>query len=143
MSAINLFNNVWERCNQVTALHSYLISNHSKALQPDELLRLEWVARVSALDLYFHELIIDRLVNIFLRKIEVPKNYYEIKLDVVLLDKTLSNYSEEIDSKEFKLQMLPFFEKETRQFLRTQSLQKPLKISENLKYCSDLELWQE
>jgi hypothetical protein len=37
----------------------------TEALQPDELLRAEWTSRVSALDLYVHELVAQNLSRIF------------------------------------------------------------------------------
>lgn len=42
------------------------MKNHvTAALQPDELLRAEWASRVSALDLYIHELVAQNLLRIF------------------------------------------------------------------------------
>ncbi len=43
----------------------YLEKNTSGVLQPDELLRAEWVARLSALDLYVHELVAQQMLEIF------------------------------------------------------------------------------
>lgn len=59
------FDQVWERCELFAALHAYLSSQATAALQPDELLRAEWASRVSALDLYVHELIAQNLLQIF------------------------------------------------------------------------------
>ena len=42
-----------------------MVAQATAALQPDELLRAEWAARVSALDLYVHELVTTHLVEIF------------------------------------------------------------------------------
>jgi hypothetical protein len=55
------FDAVWTRCAQLSALHTYLENNVAGILQPD-VLRAEWVARVSALDLYVHELIAQNMV---------------------------------------------------------------------------------
>ena len=51
------FDDVWQRCELFVALHGYVTANATAALQPDELLRAEWAARVSALDLYVHEIV--------------------------------------------------------------------------------------
>ena len=42
------FDDVWQRCELFVALHGYVTANATAALQPDELLRAEWAARVSA-----------------------------------------------------------------------------------------------
>lgn len=57
MKPIAYFESVWARCDELTAMHAYLANQLTPALRPDELLRAEWVARVSALDLYVHELV--------------------------------------------------------------------------------------
>jgi|SRR5580658_405817 hypothetical protein len=59
------FDDVWQRCELFTALHGYVSSQATAAVQPDELLRAEWASRVSALDLYMHELVAQNLVQIF------------------------------------------------------------------------------
>lgn len=65
MTPKSYFDQVWARCELFTALHGFLQNNVTTALQPDELLRAEWAARVSALDLFVHELVAQRLVEIF------------------------------------------------------------------------------
>jgi hypothetical protein len=59
------FDEVWQRCELFAALHGYMLTHGTAAVQPDELLRAEWAARVSALDLYVHELVARNLVEIF------------------------------------------------------------------------------
>lgn len=49
----------------LSGIYTYLDRNVSGILQPDELLRAEWVARVSAMDLYFHELVAQSMLAIF------------------------------------------------------------------------------
>src|SRR6266480_4621025 len=65
MTPLAQFEAVWSRCAQLSALHAYLEKNVSSIMQPDELLRAEWVARVSALDLYIHELVAQTMLAIF------------------------------------------------------------------------------
>ncbi|MGV7205957.1 hypothetical protein, partial [Xanthomonas citri] len=45
-----------------------------------EALRAEWVMRVSALDLYIHELISIRLVRIFQGVLRVPRGFGNLRL---------------------------------------------------------------
>jgi hypothetical protein len=59
------FEEVWQRCELFAALHGYMKNHVTAALQPDELLRAEWASRVSALDLYMHELVAQNLLGIF------------------------------------------------------------------------------
>jgi hypothetical protein len=59
------FNEVWQRSELFAALHGYMANHATAALQPDELLRAEWASRVSALDLYVHELVAQNLLQIF------------------------------------------------------------------------------
>lgn len=59
------FDEVWQRCELFAALHGYIVTHATGALQPDELLRAEWASRLSALDLYVHELVAQNLLKIF------------------------------------------------------------------------------
>lgn len=59
------FDEVWQRCELFAALHAYMASHVTAALRPDELLRAEWASRVSALDLYVHEVVAQNLLLIF------------------------------------------------------------------------------
>jgi hypothetical protein len=65
MTPIAYFNDLWQRCDEIEALHTYLAGKLTPAMSADELLRAEWVARVSALDLYVHELVAQNMVKIF------------------------------------------------------------------------------
>src|SRR6266700_1698180 len=65
MTPTAYFGEVWQRCAEIEALHTYLAAKLTPALSADELLRAEWVARVSALDLYVHELVAQNMMKIF------------------------------------------------------------------------------
>lgn len=65
MTPISYFEDAWRRCDEISGLHCYLVGALTGALSPDELLRSEWVARVSALDLFVHELVSQKMVEIF------------------------------------------------------------------------------
>ncbi|MDI9348395.1 MAG: HEPN domain-containing protein [Candidatus Symbiobacter sp.] len=142
MSALILFKDAWDRCNHVSALHSFLTNNYSTALQPDELLRWEWVARVSALDLYFHEIILDRMVMIYLGKISPTDKFSDFKISLG----TLGSMIDRADSTKFDvfvINTVKYFELEVREFLQGQTLQQPDKITEYLKYCTNIKFWEE
>jgi hypothetical protein len=61
----DLFDDAWRRCDMLSVMYAYLSSTTTKALHSEEILRAEWVARVAALDLYVHELVSQRMVEIF------------------------------------------------------------------------------
>jgi|SRR5271154_5033494 len=65
MTPKTYFDDVWQRCELFVTLHAYMVHQTTAALQTDELLRAEWAARVSALDLYVHELVATQLIEIF------------------------------------------------------------------------------
>src|SRR6516164_1269454 len=65
MTPIVYFADIWQRCAEIETLHTYLAGKLTPALSADELLRAEWVARVSALDLYVHELVAQNMMKIF------------------------------------------------------------------------------
>jgi hypothetical protein len=65
MTPKTYYNDIKSRCDLFAAIHGYLANHATGALQPDELLRAEWAARVSALDLFVHELVAQNLVEIF------------------------------------------------------------------------------
>jgi len=65
MTPIAYFNDIWERCSEIEVLHAYIAGKLTAVMSADELLRAEWVARVSALDLYVHELVTQNMVSIF------------------------------------------------------------------------------
>lgn len=49
----------------LSAMYAYLSSTTTKALHSEEILRAEWVGRVAALDLFVHELVAQRIVEVF------------------------------------------------------------------------------
>jgi hypothetical protein len=65
MTPIAYFTDIWQRCAEIETLHTYLAGKLTRAMSADALLRAEWVARVSALDLYVHELVAQNMVKIF------------------------------------------------------------------------------
>jgi hypothetical protein len=65
LTPLEHFEAVWDRCALLSSLHAFLENSVTGIVQPDELLRAEWVTRVSALDLYVHEVVAQKMLAIF------------------------------------------------------------------------------
>lgn len=65
MTPIQLYQQVCLRADHLLSIQAYVSANATAAVNSDELLRAEWAARVSALDLFVHELVAQRMVQIF------------------------------------------------------------------------------
>ena len=65
MTPKSYFDAVWARANLFSALHAFISNNAAAAFDPAELLRAEWAMCVSALDLCGHEIVSQRLLEIF------------------------------------------------------------------------------
>jgi hypothetical protein len=129
------FDAVWARCTQLTTLHNYIATNTSSVLQPDELLRAEWVARVSALDLYVHELIAQRMLEIFQGHRPTCNGYkrFQISNDTVhRIRLSASQYDADAA-----------FDLDVRTQLGFLSFQDPERIADGVRLCSSVELWNE
>src|ERR1039458_6605358 len=87
MTPLAHFEAVWIRCSQLTTLHAFLERNVTSILQPDELLRAEWVARVSALDLYIHELVAQNMLEIFESRRTASPAYLKFKISTETLNR--------------------------------------------------------
>lgn len=133
MSPFSHFSAVWDRCAQLTTLHSYLSSRVTGVLQPDELLRAEWVARVSALDLYIHELVAQRMVEIFEGVRCASRGYYRFQISNDALER-VRNAATPTDAG-------AAFDLEIREKLSILSFQEPEKIADAVRLVSDIELW--
>ena len=86
MTPLAQFEAVWSRCSLVSTLHAYLAKNVS-VMQPDELLRAEWVARVSALDLYVHELVAQLMLSVFEGRRPASPAYLRFQVSVETLNR--------------------------------------------------------
>lgn len=74
------FDEVWYRADLFATLYAYVINNVAAVIQPDELLRAEWAMRVSALDLYIHEVISQNLLKIFQGTRLVSPGYSKLQI---------------------------------------------------------------
>lgn len=115
------------------AIHAYLSNNLSGALQTDELLRAEWVARVSALDLYVHEFVAQRMLQIFEQSRPAPPAFSTFKVPLATLDR--------IRSAATPLEEQIAFDLEVRKQHSLQTFQDPAKIADAIRLCSSVELW--
>jgi hypothetical protein len=135
VTPIALFDAVWGRCSNLSALHAYLASNVSKAVDPTELLRAEWAARVSALDLYIHELVAQRMLDIFdgLRPASAAFLRFQVSNETLDRIRLATNPSEARAA----------FDLDIRNQLSSQTFQDPEKIADGVRLCSTVELWNE
>lgn len=129
------FLSVWERCDQLAVIHTYLDSQLTPALTPDELLRAEWVARLSALDLYIHELVAQKMREIFDGRRPPSAGFlrFPIPSDVLMRIRESKSLTDQSSA----------FELEVRNRLSFSTYQDPEKIAEGIRLISDVELWNE
>jgi hypothetical protein len=135
MTPIAHFEAVWTRCAQLSALQAYLAKNVAGVLQPEELLRAEWVARVSALDLFIHELISQNMLAIFDGQRVASPGYLRFQLSLETLTRIRASAGQSNASAAFDL--------EVREQLSRETYQQPENIAEGIRLCCPLELWNE
>jgi hypothetical protein len=127
------FEAIWTRCELLSVMQNYLARNVAAVMQPDELLRAEWVARVSALDLYVHELVAQRMLSIFQGALPKTPAYQAFKLPMETMDRirTAATIGEAGAA----------FDLEVRRQLGFITYQDPERIAEGLRLCCEVELW--
>ena len=135
MTPISHFESIWERCEELSAMHAFLAGALTAALKPDELLRAEWMARVSALDLYIHEVVAQRMLEIFQGTRLSSSAYlrFQIPNDVLIRIRTAQTLTEANQA----------FDLEVRTRLGFTTYQDPDKIAEGIRLVSNVELWNE
>lgn len=135
MTPIDYFKDVWNRCDQLSALHNYLSNNSTSALPLDEMLRAEWVARVSALDLYVHELVVHKMMDIYAGTRVATPSYLQYKVTVETLSRIRHASTPNNASSAFEL--------EIRSNLVRITYQDPETIADGIRLISGVELWNE
>ncbi len=135
MTPKTYFDDVWQRCELFVALHGYVIAQATGALQPDELLRAEWAARISALDLYVHELVTTHLIGIFAGARAVCPGFsrFQVSGDAVMRIQAASTPAERAAA----------FELEVRTRLSRITFQAPDDIADGIRMVSTCSLWNE
>lgn len=129
------FQSVWNRCDELRSIHAYLSSQLTAALTPDELLRAEWVSRVSALDLYFHELIAQRMIEIFQGSRIQAAGFQKLVVSGEALMRIKAATTAGAAESAFDL--------EIRGQLGRLTFQHPDKIADGIRLISDIEFWNE
>lgn len=133
MTPIAHFETLWARCSLLSGLHAYLAANAAAVMQPEELLRAEWVARVAALDLYIHELVAQRLLEIFEGTRPPTTNYAALRISNGTLDRIRTSTTPGDAARAFDLDI--------RTQLSTVTYQDPEKIADGIRLFSTAELW--
>ncbi|MBT9446530.1 MAG: hypothetical protein IV086_12585 [Hyphomonadaceae bacterium] len=134
MLPIEAFDSVWQRANLLRGLHDHLAATLTVALKPDELLRAEWVCRVSALDLYVHEIVAQKLVAAFAGAKVAAKGAGKFQIGANRLFDIMSASQTQAEA---------LFDLEVRAKLSLISYQDPEKIADGIRLVSDVELWNE
>lgn len=129
------FDAVWLRCHGLSAMHAYMARGVTAALPVEEILRAEWVARVSALDLYVHELVAQRMLQCFEGSLLKPRQFHSFQLPLETIERIRNAATPAAASDAFDL--------EVRRQLSTVTYQDPEKIADGVRLCSDIELWNE
>jgi hypothetical protein len=116
-------------------LHAYITKNAAAVLDPTELLRAEWAMRVSALDLYVHELVSQRLLEIFRGARPTCPGYLKIPISNNALMRIRANGKGNVSDSAFDLEM--------RTRLSRVTFQAPDEIADGIRMVSSIELWSE
>lgn len=135
MKALGHFEAVWSRCALLSTLHAYLSRNVAAVLQPEELLRAEWVARVSALDLYTHELVAQGMLAIFEGLRPPTPGYLKFEVSNEILNRVQNAVTASEKSAAFDLHV--------RDRLSRITYQNPDDIADGVRLFSTIELWNE
>jgi hypothetical protein len=135
MTPKSYFDDVWMRADLFGALHAYIANNVAAALDPTELLRAEWAMRVGALDLYVHEIVSQRLLEIFQGARPGCPGYSKIQISNDTLMRIHANGKGSVSDAAFDLEM------QTR--LSRLTFQLPDDIADGIRMVSSIELWNE
>jgi hypothetical protein len=135
MTPKSYFDDVWTRADLFGALHAYIVKNAASVLDPAELLRAEWAMRVSALDLYVHELVSQRLLEIFQGARPICPGYLKIQISNDTLMRIHANGRSNVSDAAFDLEM--------RTRLSRVTFQAPDEIADGIRMISAVEIWTE
>jgi hypothetical protein len=133
VTPLEQFEAVWERASHLAAIHAYLAAHSTGALRTDELLRAEWAARVSALDLYVHELVAQYMVAIFEKRRPPSPGYLRFQLTTETMHR-ISNAVTTTDAS-------AAFDLAVRDQLGRKTFQFPDDIADGIRCCSSIDLW--
>jgi hypothetical protein len=129
------FEDTWRRADLFGGLHTYLEKNAAQVLDTNELLRAEWAMRVSALDLYIHEIVAQNLLKIFQGIRPVCPGYSKLQISSDTLMR-IHTAGPGLDSD-------TAFDLEIRTKLARVTYQFPDEIADGIRMVSSIELWNE
>lgn len=135
MTPKSYFDDIWNRADLFGALHAYIEKNAATALDPSELLRAEWAMRVSALDLYVHEVVAQCLLKIFQGNRAICPGYSKLQIASDTLMRIHANGPGAVSDTAFDL--------EVRTRLARVTYQAPDDIADGIRLISEVELWNE
>lgn len=135
MSPKSYFDNVWARADLFGTLHAFISGSTAAALDPTELLRAEWAMRVSALDLYVHEVVAQSLVKIFQGTRPTCPGYSRLQITIDALTRIRAAGPGAVSDATFEL--------EVREKLSRVTYQAPDEIADGIRLISSIELWNE
>lgn len=130
----DIFNDAWTRCDVLAIAYQHTSSKFTGVYRSEEILRAEWVARVSALDLFIHELISQGMVSIFSKRKATSKGYNKFMLPHHIVDSLRDKATSITDAEHI-------FNLEIRRQLSFKTYQFPKDIAEGIKFISNVELW--
>jgi hypothetical protein len=135
MNALAHFRDAWGRADHLSTIHAYLEGRLTAAMRADELLRAEWVARISALDLYVHELVAQGMLESFTGSRPQTQAYlrFQVSTETLLRVRAASGPVEQFAAMEL----------EVRTRLGRETFQDPERIADGVRLISAVELWNE
>lgn len=134
MNPLQLFNDVWQRADMLGALHAFVSNQGTAALKPGELLRADWVARVSALDLYVHELVAQRMSRIVYGELPQTPAFRRFRVSTETSIRMKDRPEAEARAA---------YDLDVREQFGIQTFQAPDKIADAIRLCSPVKLWSE
>jgi hypothetical protein len=135
MTPKSYFDTVWNRAELFGTLHAFISGSTAAALDPTELLRAEWAMRVSALDLYVHEVVAQNLLKIFQGARPTCPGYSKLQITADALMRIHAAGPGSVSDATFGL--------EIRERLSRATYQAPDDIAEGIRLISSIELWNE
>jgi hypothetical protein len=133
VTPIQHFEAVWRRCAHLSAIHRYIAPKVTSAIDTDEILRAEWVARIGALDLYVHECVAQGMLEIFSGLRTPTDSFLKFKLSNETLLRIQAATSKSDASSAFDLDI--------RSQLSKITYQKPEAIADGIRLFSTIEVW--
>ncbi len=135
MGPKDYFEEVWNRADVLVALHAYVAKSATAVLDVDELLRAEWAIRVSALDLYVHELVAQNLLSTFQGSRAQSQTVNKLRLSADAVLRIQNSTTDAARNGAFDL--------EVRTQLGRSTFQYPDDIADGVRLISDVKLWNE